>query len=114
MAEKVPVGFKEWLRTTRPDAVLTTLSCARGWLSACGLEAPRDIGLAHPFLGEGEEGWSGVRENYGLVGLTLVDAVVAQILRGERGVPTYPKCLLISGKWEQGTTTMVSARKYDV
>jgi len=113
LVEKVPVGFKEWLRTVRPDAVLTTLGCARDWLSACGLEAPGDIGLAHPFLGPGEENWSGVREDYPLVGRTLMDSVTAQILRGERGVPAYPKCILTSGKWEQGCTTRIIADPQD-
>lgn len=105
LAAEPPSGFRSWLRTARPEAVLTTLGCARNWLSACGLEAPRDIGLAHPFLGPSEEGWSGVRESFSLVGRTLMDAVIAQILRGERGVPTHPKCLMISGEWEEGTTT---------
>ncbi|MBC8008833.1 MAG: LacI family DNA-binding transcriptional regulator [Burkholderiales bacterium] len=98
-------GFRSWLRTARPDAVVSTLGCARDWLSACGVEAPRDIGLAHPFLGVGEEGWSGVRENYVLVGRTLLDASVAQVLRGERGMPAYPKSLVLIGNWEAGSTT---------
>lgn len=104
MTVEPPSGFRSWLRTARPDAVLSTLGCARDWLSACGLEAPRDIGLAHPFLGAGEEGWSGVRENYALVGRTLLDAVIAQVLRGERGVPAHPKSLHICGSWEEGST----------
>jgi DNA-binding LacI/PurR family transcriptional regulator len=100
-----PPGFRSWLRSARPDAVLTTLGCSRAWLSACALEAPRDIGLAHPFLGPEEEGWSGVRENFSLIGRTLMDAVVAQILRGERGMTTYPKSLQMIGRWEEGSTT---------
>jgi DNA-binding LacI/PurR family transcriptional regulator len=100
-----PRGFRSWLRKARPDAVLTTLDCSRAWLSACGLEAPRDIGLAHPFLGSGEEGWSGVRENNSLVGRTLLDAVVAQVLRGEHGAPADPKSLQMIGRWEEGSTT---------
>lgn len=100
-----PKGFRTWLRATRPDAVLTTLACARDWLAACNLDAPRDIGLAHPFLRHHEEGWSGVRENYFLMGSALTDAVIAQILRGERGVPAYPKALAIAGHWEDGVTT---------
>lgn len=110
MTAEPPAGFRAWLRAARPDAVLTTLGCARDWLEACGLAAPRDIGLAHPFLDSGEEGWSGVRENHALVGLTLVDSVIAQILRGERGAPENPKSLLISGKWEDGTTTRRSGK----
>jgi DNA-binding LacI/PurR family transcriptional regulator len=104
-----PAGFHSWLQTARPDAVLTTLACSRAWLSACGLEAPRDIGLAHPFLGPEEEGWSGVREDSVLVGRTLVDEVVAQILRGERGMPAAPKSLQLVGRWEEGSTTRRAA-----
>ncbi len=104
---KAPAGFRDWLQAARPDAVLTTLGCSRAWLSECGLDAPRDIGLAHPFLSSGEEGWSGVRENYTLVGRTLLDAVIAQVLRGERGAPLNPKSMVITGNWEAGETTRV-------
>lgn len=105
LTEAPPSRFRSWLRMTRPDAVLTTLGCSRAWLSACGLEAPRDIGLAHPFLGSEEEGWSGVRENHSVVGRALLDAVVAQVLRGERGLPSDPKSLHMIGRWEEGSTT---------
>jgi DNA-binding LacI/PurR family transcriptional regulator len=97
--------FRSWLRAARPDAVLTTLGCCRGWLKACGLEAPRNIGLAHPFLGPEEEGWSGVRENSALIGRALLDAVVAQILRGERGMASDPMSMQMIGRWEDGSTT---------
>jgi hypothetical protein len=39
-----------------------------------------------------------------MVGAAAVDTVVAQIHRNERGVPVFPKTVMIEGSWMDGET----------
>lgn len=45
-------------------------------------------------------GWAGVRFREDQMGMAAVDMVVAQIHRGESGLPVYQKGILIEGEWE--------------
>jgi hypothetical protein len=43
-----------------------------------------------------------MRQNHADVGASAVEMVVAQIHRGERGIPTVPKLILTDGTWVPG------------
>jgi hypothetical protein len=51
---------------------------------------------------------SGVYQNGPEIGVAAADALVAMLQRNERGVPRFPRALLIEGSWAQGTTTKSS------
>lgn len=104
--------FFRWLDRVRPDAILLAQQPPAkrevlSWLSHAQLRCPRDIGLAlldvpHDVT----DRTSGVRQSYDAIACAAMDLVIAQILRGERGLPTAPQIIQIQGRWVEGHTTL--------
>ncbi|WP_043587232.1 LacI family DNA-binding transcriptional regulator [Geminisphaera colitermitum] len=89
-----------WLRKLSPDALILdnggTLAAARaaGWNGA----ADRSVLLSwHP----GQDA-HGIDQRYDIIAANAVDLVVAQLLRGQRGVPDFPRKLMFPGVWRTG------------
>src|SRR6185437_64475 len=88
----------------QPDALLVNHAPpALAWLRALGKEVPRDVGLAeledHP-----EQGSSGVYYEPGKIGALAVEMLVGLMHRNEKGIPTDPHDVLLSGEWREGRT----------
>lgn len=93
-----------WFREHRPEVILTRDFAVRDILAEANILAPRDVGLAclsHNPLGAD---WAGVDERYEIIGSKIVDVVVAQLQRNERGVPEVPTETLVRGRWVPGVT----------
>lgn len=98
-------GFRSWVRTTKPDAVITSASWAHQaieWLAADGRSVPRDIGVAVASIPFGDRTISGIDENVRAVGAMAVDTVVGMIHRNEAGIPATPWRILAEGTWFAG------------
>lgn len=99
-----PRLFLDWFRKTGVDAIVTTDIYILKVLEACGLEAPRDLGVAAVSVPSSESALSGVYENPVHIGEAAVDFLVAMLHRGERGIPAIPQRLHIQGSWIPGKT----------
>jgi hypothetical protein len=74
--------------------------------SCCPRLVPRDCGFADLDINDQVDGdCSGIRQNYAQVAAAAIDLVVGQIQRNERGLPEFPKVVLVEGSWVDGTTT---------
>jgi DNA-binding LacI/PurR family transcriptional regulator len=104
LAELTSPSLSRWLEKYRPDVVVGH-DGLHVHLKRLGLRVPRDISFAclsvpsHP-----PSAFSGLNQNWRMVGAAAVDSVVAQIYRNERGVPESPKTIMLEGFWEPGTT----------
>ncbi len=93
-----------WWEAHRPDVILTTLKwfTAEEWrdfLPAGAAPALAQLGVA----GE-TPNWAGIAYANDAMGAATVDALVAQIHRGERGVPAVQRVTWMEGSWMDGGT----------
>jgi LacI family transcriptional regulator len=96
-----------WLRTHRPDVIISPNAEFLSWLPNLGKRIPEDISLVTLSLSEGESGAahvSGISQNNLTIGEAAVDLVVSQLQHNERGVPAYPHVVLTDGRWSEGRT----------
>lgn len=99
LRERFDERVRGWWRKYRPDAILTTEKnwTMEHWRSL----SPGQCRARMIQIGVTSEtpDWEGIRFPDDLVGVTAVDMVVAQIHRGERGVPHFQKGTLVEGAW---------------
>ena len=94
----------EWYRRNRPNAIICTNPGAYEILKRNGVRIPEDVGFA---VSTSEPEWpsvSGIRYDFEGIGFSLVDMVVGQLNRNERGVPTRPVTVQIPGIWVPAKT----------
>ncbi|PTX97644.1 LacI family transcriptional regulator [Verrucomicrobia bacterium LW23] len=101
----MPPGFVEWLERERPDAILSLYHSVRTWLKEIGLEVPRDIALIQLERRADHPDWSGMDQHNDIVGEAAVEMLIGMILKGEYGIPRFPRATLIGGSWVPGSTT---------
>lgn len=94
----------QWLDRYKPDVVLAHSMDDMKAIRSTGRRAPDDIGFIHLDLDQHTTRCAGMRQNHPVVGAAAVDLVIAQIHRGERGIPAVPKLLLVDGEWIDGPT----------
>lgn len=96
--------FREWLRRTRPDALVTLHAEIKDWLLSMHLRAPRDLGLIHLDREPAMSDWAGMNQNSYCIGAVATDTIVGQLHRNDRGIPDFPKAVLIQSNWVHGAT----------
>ena len=97
--------FQGWVEKHRPEAIFATHPDAMiKALKALNLRIGLDIGVASmaatPGLGE----WAGINPHADKIDAAVVDLVVEQINRNERGTPEHPRIVLVEGSWVSGPT----------
>ena len=97
-------AFRNWVKSHRFDAVLSTTSRLEKWLARMGLRVPEDIGMAHLNLAEDVAGWAGINPLIEEAAAAAVDLLVGQIHRHETGPPPVQKITTIRGVWVPGRT----------
>lgn len=98
-------GFRAWVDTHRPDVVISNYSNVLPELESYGHTVPRDIGVCLMGVIEEFNHFSGVNCKYEAIDAATVDLVIAQLNRGERGVPSAPRLITFEGVWHDGLTT---------
>jgi LacI family transcriptional regulator len=92
--------LKPWIRENRPDAVLST--DVAGGRKLLGEMRERE-GLEIPFFSldwsPGQDADGGIDSRQHEVGRAAVDVVVAQLHRGESGIPDVQRVIQIEGVW---------------
>jgi LacI family transcriptional regulator len=103
--------FCKWFRENRPDAVISNRPEILEWARGIGACCPEDFGFVHLDLAPSCAQCAGINHNSELVGRGVVDLIVAQIHRGETGVPTHPTTTLVEGFWLPGPSVRTMARE---
>lgn len=95
-----------WMTNHHPEVVIGHDGLL-DHLGKLGYRVPEDVAFAHINLPTdfSKLVLSGINQNWQLVGEAVVDSVVAQIHRNERGIPEVPKTILVDGFWVEGETT---------
>jgi DNA-binding LacI/PurR family transcriptional regulator len=95
-------AFEKWMKTHRPDALISFDTHVPDWLCKLGLRIPRDIGLVvHDWTPRMSE-FAGIHQRRDHVASAAVDLVATQLLHHEHGVPEVPRQILIPPAWIDG------------
>jgi LacI family transcriptional regulator len=95
--------FRKWFLQWRPEVILTLLGDEKQWLTSMKLRVPQDVGIAC-LARPPDDRLAGIDQKSELLGATALELVAAQIARNEFGLPPYPKVMMISGQWRDGST----------
>lgn len=93
-----------WVQKHRPDAIVCAHGAMKAHVEAAGFSVPGQVRLAHLNLAEDVAGWSGIDRRLADLGSAAVDLLTAHLARNERGIPPFPKVVLIPGMWVEGQT----------
>ncbi|MFH1498995.1 MAG: LacI family DNA-binding transcriptional regulator, partial [Verrucomicrobiota bacterium] len=99
-----------WARDERLDIILSDNLDVLRQLRAHDVRIPGDIGYATLNWTPAEPEIAGINQRPGDVGAAATDLIIAQIRRGERGVPRLPRTTLVECDWVNGA----SARKLNL
>jgi LacI family transcriptional regulator len=95
-----------WLKTHRPDAILTDVFEVRALLAELGCKVPKDVGLAALSVLDGNAD-AGIDQNSREIGRAAVQLLISLINHNESGVPQICRELLVEGRWVNGSTLPV-------
>jgi DNA-binding LacI/PurR family transcriptional regulator len=93
-----------YIEEHRLDALLTSDYRILEVLTAEGIRAPSDIGVAGLSLPSADTALSGVVEDSTQIGAVAMDMLVGMVQRTERGVPVSPIRTHLEGIWHEGRT----------
>ena len=97
--------FEKWLRAHRPDACICVNSYLLEWLRDFGMSVPEKMGFALLDLpGEFKGEIAGMDPRSLETGMKTVDVLIAQIHRGEYGIPEIQCGTMIENTWAPGKT----------
>lgn len=102
-----------WLKTHRPEVIISPNFEFLEWLPELGKRVPEDISLVTLSYPDDEDASvahiSGINQNNITIGEAAVDLVVSQLQHNDTGIPDHPRVMLIDGFWNEGTTLKSSA-----
>lgn len=96
--------FLRWVEVHRPDSVLVVDRHILDWLTKAGYRVPEDIAYVSPSLQESNFDHAGVFETSLDVGRAAGDFLAGMLSRGEYGIPSVPRRILLDGFWQTGAT----------
>ncbi len=98
-------AFQGWYKKYQPEAILGVDSTFLDFAEQAGLQVPRDFAYAALHTNyRPREGLAGVDHQRERVLKAVIDLVTAQLLRGEKGSPAWPKTVRIPSRWQDGMT----------
>lgn len=98
-----PQDYQSWYQEFQPDVIITDYCYRYQILIEAGLPMDR-VGFATLSWHETHPKLSGIKQPFAELGAAVIDLVIAQIHRNERGVPAAPKAMLMEGEWMEGET----------
>lgn len=96
-------SLRKWLRTTKPDAIISAFGNLADALKRADCRVPDDVGVAGLSLLDGHFD-SGVDQNSLEVGRVAMATLAALINQNERGIPQYCRRTLVEGRWVDGSS----------
>ena len=97
-------SFLRWHRRYQPDVIIGHLDETIDWLQRAGVRVPNDTAFFNLSWTERKRPCAGLDLRMELQGYVAAEALIAQIQRSERGLPTDPRTIMISGRWVDGPT----------
>lgn len=100
-----PKQLRAWFKTYRPD-VIVGYSYGYELLEKIDVTCPKDVKFVNLDV-KGKSTriqFAGINQSAENVGRGVVDLVVAQLHRNERGLPVLPKTMMLEGIWQEGDT----------
>jgi DNA-binding LacI/PurR family transcriptional regulator len=102
-------ALREWIRTYRPDVIITAGSYMLGWLRSEGYDVPGDIALAYVSLSRATphgdpalQSMGGIDQAFKQQGAVALDMLLSQMVTNQKGLPTERKRIFIEGEWTPG------------
>ena len=90
--------FQQWLKRTKPDAIITNSAHFFDWADEAGFSPPRIAFSALSFY-KNRPDIPYIDQNPEQVGAAAIDLIIGQIHRNERGLPSLPKRVLVASSW---------------
>lgn len=104
-AEKLAGRMVPWIRRHRIDVVIGMGVATGRMLEKAGLALPDDLGFASLSLdADDDRRYAGMKMDHLQIGEAAAEALHAQILRGECGVPERARGCLVDARWHEGET----------
>jgi LacI family transcriptional regulator len=97
-------SFQTWLEQSEPDAVISSTRLLLEWAREKGAKCPDELGFVHLDHHARLSGCAGINHNSELIGAAVVDLIVAQLHRGEIGLPQHAMTTVVEGFWVHGET----------
>jgi DNA-binding LacI/PurR family transcriptional regulator len=95
--------LRAWLKLSKPDAIITTLSALRGLLDRIGCKIPDDVAVCATSVFDGNFD-SGIDQNSSEVGYVAMRTLASLIHQNERGIPRYCRRILVEPRWVDGSS----------
>lgn len=95
-------AFQAWMKSAKPDALISFHTHVPQWLGKMGLRIPDDVGLVVHDWTEAMGSMAGIHQRRAHVASAAVDLVATQLLHHERGIPEVPRQILIPPAWVDG------------
>lgn len=93
--------FEQWLKKSKPDAILTDSLAVPGMLGKGGYRVPEDIGLAATNVRDMTVD-AGIDQNPREIGRVATLAVISLIHDSDLGIPECIREMLVRGQWVDG------------
>jgi len=94
----------QWCRKHRPDVVLGNDMRLPEWLRGLRSKRQRPIAFANLDRQPQQTQEAGIDQVHEQVGAAVVDLIAAQINRNERGIPSSPSVVHLTGEWIDGAS----------
>ncbi len=93
-----------WIGTYQPEAIVSHMPAVdiMRMLIDQGIRVPEDIGVVTVEWMSRYPECAGVNQNSVNVGMSVVDVVARQLAYNEKGLPPFPKKVLVEGEWYDG------------
>ncbi len=95
--------FTEWFLSERPEVVVTPQVKAINWIRSTGVRVPEDVGVSLITNIHSPEA-AGIILNVDQIGEGAIDLMHSLILRGDTGIPSASRELLLRPQWTEGPT----------
>ena len=95
-------SFRDWFARFRPDAVISSTRDVLDWIREENAGSAEECGFAHLDHHARLSDCAGINHNSGLIGEAVIDLIVAQIHRGETGIPRHAMTTVVEGYWVAG------------
>lgn len=107
-------GLLRWLKRERPDGLVIPDHRCYTWLCEAGIKMPGDLAVAAVNRYSQPAELAGIDQQFDAIGAAAVDLVVEQLHRGEFGIPSWPKDVLMDGLWVTGRTATAAPSRRQV
>lgn len=97
-------AFLGWYQTQKPDVVLAHGRKCLDWLVEEGYSVPGDCGYCSLNVETCSIESAGLYLQAELIGSRAIETLVAQLQRGEYGVPANPSAVMVPTLWKAGPT----------